>query len=176
MSRLRAACHYNRADAAPPAAVLWTDKERRWESVVPRLRSLSVLTLGPYEPESLTGPAIWLRCVIAGTLPESKLPEGTPIIYLPGVSRADLRAVEECPRELQPLAELQYWGVLFTQKNARDWTPSALLQNRLGVRVFEDAPQRRPRASSVMARSVWVVASGSRPGGSKLPQLLLGLA
>ena len=78
MSRLRAACHYNRADAAPPTAVLW------------------------------------LRCVIAGTLPESKLPEGTPIIYLPGVSRADLRAVEECPRELQPLAELQYWGVLFT--------------------------------------------------------------
>jgi hypothetical protein len=52
--------------------------------------------------------------MIAGTLPESKLPEGTPISCLPGVSRADLRAVEECPRELQPLAELQYWGVLFT--------------------------------------------------------------
>ena len=87
---LRAAGHYNRADASSPAAVLWTDKERRWESVVFRLRGeLPVLTLGSYEPESLAGPAIWLRCVIAGTLPEIELLEGTPIIYLPGVGRAD---------------------------------------------------------------------------------------
>lgn len=48
---LRAASGYNRADAAPPAAVLWTDKERRWESIVPRLRGdVPILTLGPYAP------------------------------------------------------------------------------------------------------------------------------
>lgn len=29
---------YNRADAVPPAAVLWTDRDRWWEGVVPRLR------------------------------------------------------------------------------------------------------------------------------------------
>ncbi len=147
---LRAASSYNRADAAPPAAVLWTDKERRWESVAPRLRGeLPVLTLGPYDSDALVGPAIWLRCVIAGTLPEVELPEGTPIIYLPGVGRGDLRAIEDCPRELQPLAELQYRGVLFTQKNARDWTPQALLQNKLGVRVSEDAATREALARSL---------------------------
>ncbi|WP_166395207.1 BREX-1 system phosphatase PglZ type B [Rubrobacter marinus] len=148
---LRAASGYNRADVAPPAAVLWTDKERRWEGIVTRLRGdLPVLTLGPYAPDALTGPAIWLRCVIAGTLPEVELPAGdAPILYLPGVGRADLRAVEDCPRELQPLAELQYRGVLFTQKNARDWTPAALLQNKLGVGVSEDAATREALARSL---------------------------
>ncbi len=78
---LRAASGYNR-DVAPPAAVLWTDKERRWEGVVPRLRGdLPVLTLGPYAPDTLTGPAIWLRCVIAGTLPEVELPTGDAPIH-----------------------------------------------------------------------------------------------
>jgi hypothetical protein len=42
---------------------------------------------------------------MAGTLPEVELPDGAPVIYLPGVSRADIRAVEDCPKELQPLAE-----------------------------------------------------------------------
>lgn len=140
---LRSTAGYDRADVVPPAAVLWTDRDRWWEGIVPRLRGeLPLLTLGAYDPGTLTGPAIWLRCALAGTLPEVELPEGVPVIYLPGVSRADLRAVEDCPRELRPLAELQYRGVLFTQQNARDWTPAALLQNRLGVRVAEDAATR----------------------------------
>jgi hypothetical protein len=63
--------------------------------------------------------------------------------------RADLRAVEDCPRELQPLAELQYRAALFTQKNARDWTPAALLQNRLGIRVGEDAVTREALARAL---------------------------
>ena len=66
-----------------------------------RLRGeLPLLTLGPYAPEALTGPAIWLRCVVAGTLPEVELLEGTPVVYLPGFGRADLRAVEGCPPEV----------------------------------------------------------------------------
>ncbi len=143
LDALRSTAGYNRADAVPPAAVLWTDRDRWWEGVVPRLRrELPLLTLGAYAPETLTGPAIWLRCALAGTLPDLELPEGVPVIYLPGVGRADLRAVEDCPRELRPLAELQYRGVLFTQNNARDWTPAALLQNRLHVRVAEDASTR----------------------------------
>ena len=57
------------------------------------------------------------------------------MIYLPGMGRADLRAVEDCPRELQPLAELQYRGMVFSHPNGRDWTPAALLGNRLGIEI-----------------------------------------
>jgi len=150
LDALRSAAGYNRADTVPPAAVLWTDRDRWWEGMMVRLRGeLPLLTLGPYDAGALTGPAIWLRCALAGTLPELELPEGIPVIYLPGVGRADLRAVEDCPRELRLLAELQYLGVLFTQKNARDWTPAALLQNRLGIRVAEDAATREALARAL---------------------------
>src|SRR4051794_16828971 len=115
LGALRSASEHNRSDVVPPAAVLWTDRERRWEPVIPSLREeLPLLTLGRYDPEALTGPAIWLRCVLVGTLPEVDLPEGTPVLYLPGVSRSDLRAVEDCPKHLQPLAELQYRGIIFS--------------------------------------------------------------
>lgn len=136
LGALRSTSEHNRSDVVLPAAVLWTDRERRWETVVPSLREeLPLLTFGPYEPEALTGPAIWLRCALAGTLPEVDLPEGTPVVYLPGVSRSDLRAVEDCPKHLQPLAELQYRGVIFSHPNGRDWTPAAFLGKRLGVEV-----------------------------------------
>jgi len=43
-----------------------------------------LLTLGDYNPEEKTGPAIWLRCVIERMLPEVKLPDkAIPIIYMP---------------------------------------------------------------------------------------------
>ncbi|CAN5880965.1 hypothetical protein BH18ACT11_BH18ACT11_27770 [soil metagenome] len=143
LDAVRSATSHNRSDGAAPAAVLWTDKERHWEAVIPSLRGeLPVLTLGPYAPEDLIGPAIWLRCVIAATLPTVGLPDGTPVIYLPGVGRADLRAVEDCPKEVQPLAELQYRGVLYGHPNGRDWTPAAFLQNKLGVEVAADAATR----------------------------------
>ena len=115
----------------PPAAVLWPDEKREWERLVPRLRVLlpHFLVFGPYDPASRTGPAIWLRCVLAGKVPSITWPPGTvPIIYLPGVSRATLRATEECPHELKPLAELQYRGVFWSQTNGKDWTVTAFLQ------------------------------------------------
>jgi len=57
-----------------------------------------------------------LRCVLAGKVPDITWTPGTvPIIYLPGISRATLRATEECPPELKPLAELQYRGVFWSQ-------------------------------------------------------------
>jgi len=84
--------------------------------------------------------------MIARTLPEADWPEGeTPILYLPGVSRQDLRAVAECPHALKPLAELQYRGTLFTQKNARDWTIEAYLRSADGglqIEVSTDAATR----------------------------------
>ena len=147
LASLRHASDYNKGDQTPPAAVLWTDKDRQWEPLVPRLRAaLPLLTLGPYELSTRTGPAIWLRCMIARTLSEADwLQDETPILYLPGVSRQDLRAVAECPQALKPLAELQYRGTLFTQKNARDWTIEAYLRSADGglqIEVSTDAPTR----------------------------------
>ncbi len=138
---IRQAGVYDKADQTPPAAILWTDKDRHWEALIPILRTrLPLLSLGSYSPQHRTGSAYWIRCMIAGTLPDDMLPDGVvPVIYLPGVSRADIRAIEECPPELQPLSELQYRGVLFTQKNGHDWTPSAFLQTKSGGMGLEVA-------------------------------------
>lgn len=144
---LEQAAQYNKADAAAPVAVLWTDAARQWEPLLPRLRAeLPILTLGPYDAATRTGPAIWLRCMIARTLPEADWPadDVTPILYLPGISRQELRAVDECPRPLQPLAELQYRGTLWTHKNHRDWTIAGFLQgyDDLQIEVAADAATR----------------------------------
>lgn len=133
---------FNRAVQAQPEAILWTDAERQWVPVVRALRASgqSFLMLGEYLPEALQGPAIWLKCALAGKLEGISL-EGVPVVYLPGVSRADLRAIESCPRHLQPLAELQYRGVFWTQVNAKDWTINAFLTSKnggLGLEVAQD--------------------------------------
>ena len=150
LASLAKASDYNRNDMAAPAVVLWTDKDRQWEPLAGRLREAlpHFLTLGDYEPRSfaplrMTGPAIWLRCMIGRTLPEADWPEETtPILYLPGVSRQELRAVEDCDPHLQPLAALQYLGVFWTQHSAKDWTILAFLQTDkggLGLDVARDA-------------------------------------
>lgn len=139
---------YNAQVETAPAVILWTDKERQWEPLAPRVREAlpQFLTLGPYKPAERTGPAIWIRCMIARTLPEADWPEdAVPILYLPGVSRQELRAVEECPQDLQPLAELQYRGVWFTQENAKDWTVYAFLTSKrggLGLDIAGDSATR----------------------------------
>ncbi len=144
---LRAASIYNANDSTPPACVLWTDSDAQWQALFLSLAGqLPIFQLGEYDPESRTGPAYWLRCVIAGMFPDIYSPEqGVPILYLPGVSRQELRAVEDCPKTLQPLAELQYRGVIWTQKNGKDWTISAFLQSHdggLGIEVSGDQATR----------------------------------
>ena len=132
---LQKAADYNRDDVVPPAAILWPDEKREWERLLPRLRLAlpHLLAFGPYDPTTRTGPAIWLRCVLAGKIPELALPPGViPILYLPGISRPTLRATDECPPELRPLAELQYRGVFWSQHNGKDWTVSAFLQAEKG--------------------------------------------
>ena len=139
---IQRAGRYNKNDQVPPVVVLWTDKDRQWEPLLPLLRErLPLLALGQYNPGELTGPAYWLRCVIARTLPEPQLPEGvTPVIYLPGISKQELRAVEDTPKLIQPLAELQYRGVLWNHKNGRDWNVSGFIQSTegLGIEVGTD--------------------------------------
>ena len=144
---IMAASAHNSQDQGPPAVVLWTDKNRHWEGLLPRLKErLPLFVLGQYAPDEHTGPAYWLRCVIAGTIPHPSLPpESVPILYLPGYSRQDLSVLETCPVALQPLAELQYRGVLWSQKNSRDWTVNAFLQSSdggLGIRVQADRGTR----------------------------------
>ena len=144
VNSIKEAKKYNSNIQIGPAAVLWTDKDRQWEPVINKLQALlpELIVLGDYEPDNMTGPVIWIKCVIAGTLPEIQVPEdSTPIIYLPGVSRFDLRAIESCPVWLQGLAELQYRGAFWSQSNGKDWTVNAFLTSNsggLGLEVARD--------------------------------------
>jgi hypothetical protein len=146
---LRRAANFNRGVQAAPAVILWTDADRQWESIVPLLRSekLTIFSLGPYAPTVWQGPAIWLKCVLANGLTDHTIPADTvPVVYLPGVSRSDLRAIEICARELQPLAELQYRGVFWSQLNAKDWTVNAFLTSKsggLGLDVAQDQASQK---------------------------------
>jgi hypothetical protein len=143
------ASRFHSGDVVAPVAVLWTDADGQWGPVVEQLRPLcaELLTLGDYDPETRTGPAIWLRCVIEPAVRADKFPDlawpadTVPVIYMPGVSRQTLRAVEECPDALKPLVELQYRGTVWTQKNGKDWTIRAFLvsgDGGLGLDVAED--------------------------------------
>ena len=139
---LLSAAKGNSHTAVTAAAVLWPDKEGQWLSAMPVLKQLmpSLCELGAYDPDQRRGPAVWLKCAIAGLLPEVQF-KGVPVVYLPGVSRAELRAIESCPRDLQPLAELQYRGVLWSQVNGKDWTLSAFLASKnggLGLDIAQD--------------------------------------
>src|ERR1035441_4576392 len=107
---VRGAAVHNPDVQAAPRCILWPDGDRQWEAAAARLQSElpEMFILGDYDAAKRTGPAIWLRCVIANKAPKVEVPiDSTPILYLPGVSRQDLRAVETCPDHLKPLAELQ---------------------------------------------------------------------
>ena len=141
VARVRKAGDHNRAAEVAPAVVLWPDRDRQWEPLLGLLRSAmpELLTHGDYAPDLRSGPAIWLRCALGGTVPQTATGKHVPVLYLPGVGRADLRAVESCPRLLQPLAELQYRGSFFGHTNGKDWTVSAFLGvGGLGLDVAED--------------------------------------
>ena len=72
-NHLRDTALFNSEVQAAPACILWPDKDRQWEAVIPRLQIElpELLVLGEYKPEKRTGPAIWLRCVIAGKAPDT---------------------------------------------------------------------------------------------------------
>ncbi|EFI36106.1 PglZ domain protein [Desulfonatronospira thiodismutans ASO3-1] len=170
---IRDAALYNPEVQAAPSCILWPDWDRQWEPAVNRLlqEMPELFVLGKYSPEQRTGPAIWLRCVILFSSANveqvcdapvseslnSQFPVvhsgATPVIYLPGVSRQDLRAVESCPDSLKPLAELQYRGVIWSQVNAKDWTILAFLksdQGGLGLDVARDSETKRAIRTALM--------------------------
>jgi hypothetical protein len=132
-----------------PEVILWPDPERQWEPVIPILqeRLPALLTLGAFQPAKRTGPVIWIKCMVARELPESAAwpAETTPIIYLPGFSKNDVKNFAHGGIGLQPLMEYLYTGALFTQVNGREWTVMALLENQqigLGLKVAQDNPTK----------------------------------
>lgn len=142
---VRSAALFNPDVQVAPAVILWPDRDRQWEAVMPCLQAEmpELVVLGAYDPVARTGPAIWLRCIMADPAP---IANHVPIIYLPGVSRQDLRAVESCSDHIKPLAELQFRGVIWSQINAKDWTILAWLktdQGGLGLDVGQDSDTRR---------------------------------
>lgn len=145
---LRRAARFNRDVECAPHCILWPDKEGQWRPVIAALQAElpELLALGPIDEAHCTGPAIWLRCAMAGQVASVKLDgQHPPILYLPGVGRQDLRAVENCPEPLRALAELQYRGQIFSQANAKDWTVVAFLksaQGGLGLDVGQDRETR----------------------------------
>lgn len=128
-------------DERQAAAILWTDPDRQWQSVVDDLdETIDLVTLGAYDEQKRQGPAIWVRAAVAGLLGESA-PDSLVVVYLPGVAREDFRNLEDCPDAIRPLAELQYRGAFWSQSSGRDWTPIAFIQNQdrgFGVDVKSD--------------------------------------
>lgn len=128
-----------------PVCILWTDKESQWLKTIPVLQQQmpELLVLGDYSPESRTGTAVWLRCALAGKMEGFEISEKfLPVLYLPGVGRQELRAVDSCLDYLKPLAELQYRGTIWSQTNGKDWTTLAFFMSKqggLGLQVAQDS-------------------------------------
>lgn len=134
IERLDGARNAAAGSQVPPVALLWPDRNREWEKLIPLVsRRVEVAQLGDYRPGSLTGPSVWLRCLITGTVDlERPRRAGAAVVYLPGVGRDDLRAVEECPDHLKPLAELSssQRATVFGHQNGKDWTLHGWLTNK----------------------------------------------
>ncbi len=135
---------HNSSIMVRPEVILWPDPEMLWNEVIPILQDElpQLMVYGDYNPEKKQGPAIWLKCMVAKTLPEANWPdEVIPIIYLPGISKNELRNAEQAELKLQPLLEYQYTGTLFLQENGKEWTIMAFLENisnGLGAKVAKD--------------------------------------
>ena len=139
-------------------ALLWTDADGQWKSLIPALLKAvhQLYVLGSYDPNGRQGPVIWLKCIVDRTLPDVSPPTGViPVLYLPNVSRQDLRAGGDCPRLLRPLVELQYRGAVWHQRNGRDWTVEAFLTSEQGL-GFDIALDNRTREA--MLRSLPLLA------------------
>lgn len=141
---LKQAEQHNSSIMVKPEVILWPDPERQWTEVIAILQAEfpQLLIYGPYDPLKKQGPSIWIKCMVSQTLPEINWnQDATPIIYLPGVAKNDLRNVENTGLNFQPLLEYQYTGTLFTQENGKEWSILAFVENPnngLGLKVLKD--------------------------------------
>lgn len=137
---LRRAAAYNNNLMVGPEVVLWPDPEQQWEAVVPLVQAAmpELLVLGDYAPEKRRGPVIWIKTMVAGLLNQFS---GTPVLYLPGISKQQLKRLGEAPLEMQPLLEYLYTGCFWQHRNGKEWTVAAFLQNEdegLGLNLAQD--------------------------------------
>ena len=136
-----------------PAAVLWADPAGGWRPLLPSLRREmpELLSLGEYVPDDRSGPAIWLRTAMdrADDSGSDVVPASgngaPPVLYLPGASRRELRAGDDCPRRFKPLVELLYRGAVWAHPNGKEWTPWAFLGSTMGLAldVADDGATRQ---------------------------------
>ena len=144
VNALKQAEQHNSSIMVKPEVILWPDPERQWSEVIPIMQETlpQLISYGKYIHGQKQGPSIWIKCMVARVLPEASWDENvTPIIYLPGVSKNDLRNVEDARLEFQPLLEYQYTGTMFVQENGKEWTILAFIENNfsgLGLRVSKD--------------------------------------
>lgn len=159
---LLAATRHHPGVEEKPAAVLWTDADGQWQPVVKKLqeRMPQLVVFGAYEATKRTGPAVWLKCIVARTIEIGLEKDLVPIVYLPNVSRQTLRAAADCPTLLQPLVELQYRGVVWTQRNGKDWTVEAFLvsDEGLGLKMSRDDATRNSMHSALPVLAETAVA------------------
>lgn len=187
-----------------PVAILWPDPKEEWRGLLPILRDATpeLLVLGDYDPSAGVGPAIWLRCVVDGTLegPRSaaagpaansdlgsvpspragtvSAPNPVPILYLPRVGREDLRAGPYCPDHVKPLVELMYRGVLWHNPKGRPWTPAAFLRSdpAWGLQIARDPETQQALTSALPEVAMLPVAQlqGRRRDADDFNRLLAG--
>ena len=141
---LKQAEQHNSSIMVKPEVILWPDPEKLWSEVITTMQEElpQLISYGKYNPDQKQGPSIWIKCMVTRVLPEVDWDEKvTPIIYLPGVSKGDLRNVENARLEFQPLLEYQYTGTMFVQENGKEWTILAFMENPvqgLGLKVAKD--------------------------------------
>ena len=166
---------------AAPVTLLWTDADGQWRPLIATLMKAipELYTLGHFAPEERHGPVIWLKCIIERSLLDGSPPPGVvPILYLPNVSRQQLRAGGDCPADLQPLIELQYRGAVWHQRNGRDWTVDAFLMSEDGV-ALDIAKDNRTRdailrALALLAPEPLVGLRGRRLEADDFDRLAIG--
>lgn len=181
-ARLRdAARNYNSHAEEPPAAALWTDPEEVWQPALKPLKQLlpELLVLGPYAPGERQGPVIWLKTALGGKAPGVRIPsDKTPVLYLPGVARHQLRNADQCPWDIQPLAELLFRGVSWTQRNGRDWTAESFFraEDGLGLDLARDDKTRLSLRSALgtIVQSPVSRLQGRRLEASDFDELVIG--
>ena len=76
LKAVRNAATFNPEVQVAPACILWPDRDRQWEAALPVLQAElpELMILGDFAPDKRTGPAIWLRCVLAGQAPDVPCP------------------------------------------------------------------------------------------------------
>lgn len=142
-----------RASEEAPLVIFWPDHDRQWEALLPLARAQlpTLVTLGPWDPPTQSGPAAWVRCALARSVEVPWAAHQTPVVYLPGIGRDELRAVDDCPDALAPLVGFQHRGAIWSQVNDRDWTVRAFLTSKHGGLDLNVAEDRETQAAMLLS-------------------------